>query len=416
MSFKEWATRVLCGEPGSDPLRKSFIHKVLDILPGEPNLEPMRVLFEVECRATKVGEAVYVCGSAPELGEWASDRAVRLHTNARLYPLWVGSVSVRHRTGVEALEFKFGIGPEASPIPFRWERGENRSLAVAGAGAGRVLSARAAYEAGGVDAGPPPEPQSLRVGTFNVRYANEGDRHGWRERCPCVVAVVRALRLDAVGFQEVLPAQLDDLAAALPEYAVFAFGRDDGARGGEASPVFVRSDRLSILQTRKAWLSESPSGPGKGWDAALPRIASIALLYDHATRRLFSFTSTHLDHLGDVARVEGARLLCRLAQAAGVPGFVVGDFNAAPNSPAHRAMLEGGFSEARAVSGTEVEGPGYSFVGFPGESDGWREMIDYVFASAETRVLAAVVAEAPAAQQPVPPSDHFAVAAEVLVA
>eukprot|EP00930_Biecheleria_cincta_P018156 TRINITY_DN14235_c0_g1_i1.p1 TRINITY_DN14235_c0_g1~~TRINITY_DN14235_c0_g1_i1.p1 ORF type:complete len:971 (-),score=140.51 TRINITY_DN14235_c0_g1_i1:215-3127(-) len=82
------------------------------------------VKFSVECQATKPGEAVFVVGSSPCLGNWAPAKALRLKTGPTSFPNWAsGEVSLPPGS----IEFKLLIGPEAGTgAGARWEGGANR--------------------------------------------------------------------------------------------------------------------------------------------------------------------------------------------------------------------------------------------------------------------------------------------------
>ena len=71
----------------------------------------------------------------------------------------------------------------------------------------------------------------------------------------------------------------------------------------------------------------------KGWDAACERVATLAILKDKHTGKNFFFLNTHLDHMGKVARHEGASLVLEQAKklSENLPIIVTGDFNAVPS-------------------------------------------------------------------------------------
>lgn len=187
-------------------------------------------------------------------------------------------------------------------------------------------------------------PLPLRVLSFNVRYNNPGDAiNAWPNRSDRVAGLIRFYEPDVAGLQEVLVGQLHDLEQRLPDYTWVGVGRDDGMDAGEFSPIFYRPDRLELVETGTFWLSETPDSVGsRGWDAALPRIATWAVFLDRATgRRLHAF-NTHFDHRGAEARLGSARLLRSraLRAAEGEPLLLTGDLNAEPGSPPIQALLE----------------------------------------------------------------------------
>ena len=174
---------------------------------------------------------------------------------------------------------------------------------------------------------------SLKVGSYNIRYENEGDAgrgNGWEDRLPYVCAMLRYERPDIFGSQEVLVDQLHDMLDALPDYDCVGVGRDDGKEAGEFEPVFWRRDRFGLLDKGWFWLSETPEKPGLGWDAACIRICTWAYLKDKDSGKRIWFFNLHMDHVGVVARAESAKLIVRRIESMCKPSeyvFVTGDFN-----------------------------------------------------------------------------------------
>ncbi|MEX2186738.1 MAG: SMP-30/gluconolactonase/LRE family protein [Pirellulales bacterium] len=195
--------------------------------------------------------------------------------------------------------------------------------------------------------------------TFNIRYDNRGDgKNAWPHRRDDVGKLIARERPDVVGMQEALSGQIDDLKERLADYDWYGVGRDDGQAKGEAVPIFYRRDRFDVLDKGTFWLSETPDEVGsKGWDAALPRIASWLRLRDKKTGKALLFANVHFDHRGPKARLESARLLRRkLLEIAGeLPIVLVGDFNASPDSPPYKAMIETAASEKAADDAADAE-------------------------------------------------------------
>jgi len=144
--------------------------------------------------------------------------------------------------------------------------------------------------------------ESINAMSFNIRYNNPGDgENAWPYRKEMVAETIRFHKVDIAGLQEALHGQVKDLEALLPEYGWFGVGRDDGRQEGEYTPVFYLKSRFRILNQSTFWLSENPDKPGKGWDAACPRIATWGKIEDTLTKTAFFFFNTHLDHVGKIA-------------------------------------------------------------------------------------------------------------------
>jgi endonuclease/exonuclease/phosphatase family metal-dependent hydrolase len=179
--------------------------------------------------------------------------------------------------------------------------------------------------------------EPFRVMTFNIRYDNPSDgENSWPKRKDKVASMVTLYEADIVGMQEALRRQIDDLAERLPNFAWMGVGRQDGKNGGEFTPIFYRRDRFEVLDKGDFWLSPTPDVAGsRGWDAALPRIATWAKFTDKHTGQPFFVFNTHFDHMGRTARLESAKLLRKRAieMAKDHAVIVMGDLNCTASSP-----------------------------------------------------------------------------------
>lgn len=192
-----------------------------------------------------------------------------------------------------------------------------------------------------------PAARALIVGSFNIRYANPGDverGNGWDQRAPVVADLIRFHNFDVLGVQEALHHQLLTLAKMLPDYTHVGRGRDDGKDRGEHAAIFFRKDKFKRLDGGDFWLSETPSEPSKGWDAALPRICTWVRLETVADGRSFYVFNLHFDHIGTRARLESSRLVLRRIQeiAGDQPVVLTGDFNLDQSSEGYRTIAGSG--------------------------------------------------------------------------
>lgn len=262
----------------------------------------------------------------------------------------------------------------------------------------------------------PRSEDGYRAMTFNIRYDNPGDgENAWPKRRGMVAGLIKFHAPDLLGLQEVLKSQLDALAADMPDYRFVGVGRDDGAEAGEYSPVAYRADRFRLLEHGTFWLSPTPDRPSRGWDAALPRIASWARLEDLATGKTLLAVSTHWDHRGQEARTQSGLLLREWVSARAETADAVvllGDLNVTSTAAGFRALTDDGspLKDARAASETQPFGP-------PGTATGFDIMradaaaIDHVLVSRALRVLGyAVLTQHEAGRLP---SDHYPVLADL---
>jgi endonuclease/exonuclease/phosphatase family metal-dependent hydrolase len=230
----------------------------------------------------------------------------------------------------------------------------------------------------------------IRVVTYNIRYDNPNDGDNvWANRRDAMVAYLQSKNADIIGLQEVEPQQRAYLADRLPEFAWYGVGRNAEHDQGEGTPIFYRRDRFEPLDKGTFWLSATPGVAGsRGWDAALPRVASWLRLRDRRSGQEFLATNTHFDHRGPEARVESGRLMLteidRLARAGAsrLPVVLTGDFNCRPDEPPYAAMTKPANAalalvDAQHVSRTPHAGGDSTSNAFTAIAPGGK--IDYIF-------------------------------------
>lgn len=243
-----------------------------------------------------------------------------------------------------------------------------------------------------------PKSIPIRIVTLNIRYATKTPNPGeepWTVRCPKLCAQLKFITSGHdsafVCLQEALHTQLTDIQARLgPSWSHIGQGRDDGKQAGEHSPIFFRADRWECERSRTYWLSETPDTPSKGWDADCVRIVTVGLFRHRETGTTVVLMGTHLDHRGEVAREEGARLLLKLARTwsdqrsteARNPVFLGGDFNSTPSDRAYKILASPG-SGMRDISelvpnDAKYGHPDITYTSF-GEPDEHPKRIDFLF-------------------------------------
>lgn len=186
----------------------------------------------------------------------------------------------------------------------------------------------------------------LTVMSYNLRFAGAKGPEAWSLRRPIMKACLERHAPDLMGTQEGLAAQLADLRADLPAYAMLGQGRDGGEKG-EFMAVFYRRERFEALASGDYWLSDTPEAVGsRSWGNQLPRMVTWVRLRDRSDGREFLFVNTHFDHQSQPSREQSAGLLRR--KIAGfnpsLPVLVTGDFNAvAGANPAYATLTSDGF-------------------------------------------------------------------------
>ena len=274
------------------------------------------------------------------------------------------------------------------------------------------------------NAGAPP----IRVMSFNLRVgtANDGEDR-WENRKDYVIQTIDAFSPDLLGTQETLTFQRDYIANHFKHLTPFGVGRDDGEDKGEMAALFYDAERFDKKDGGHFWLSDTPDSVGsKGWDAALPRVASWVKLIDKrdASSLPILYVNTHFDHRGTIARAESSKLIRRklIELGAGHRLIVSGDFNAGVGSDPYQAMFKSLTTEADAASlvdsYTVTESPlpdslSGTFTGFDASKTG-GDRIDWIAVSQDWRVRSARIDRSQF--QGRLPSDHFPITAVLVPA
>ena len=221
----------------------------------------------------------------------------------------------------------------------------------------------------------------LSVGTYNIRYDNPTDTLKWQERTREVADAVRYY--DIVGLQEVLPNQWDDLRPLFPFHESYGRGRDaDG--GGEACPIFYDRNRFDFLHGEVRWLAASEwDVPGTiGWDASLPRVATIVLLNDRDSGKRVRVINVHLSHVGEKARAGASALLSGWAGEASPDEvtIVLGDFNELVDSASIQSLLTtSGLKDVYSTAAIRCRQHYGTYTTFLPERAANAERIDHIF-------------------------------------
>lgn len=240
--------------------------------------------------------------------------------------------------------------------------------------------------------------RSFRIMTFNIRLLTTVDSDNvWANRKDAVCKYLAKTKPDVFGLQEATDPQIEDIQKGMPDYDFVGVGREDGKKSGEFSPVFYNKKKYKLIRSGHFWLSETPDTPSLGWDAACKRICSWAMLQDNKSGKSFIYANTHLDHIGNNARNNGAMLIKeRLSRmASNIPMMITGDFNVTDASSCYATMktrlfpLNDAYKVAKKLSGMKS-----SFQDFGKIPDDKGQKIDFIFLSPSLKVKKAVISNA----------------------
>ena len=220
----------------------------------------------------------------------------------------------------------------------------------------------------------------LTVLSYNIRYDNPNDgENQWKFRKERIASYIKEISPDIIGMQEVLKSQLVFLDASLTEFSFVGVGREDGKTKGEYSPILYNSNSLSLLQTDTFWLSETPTVISVGWDAALERICTYAQFEHKETGQKFWVFNTHFDHIGELARIQSAKLInqkVKMLNMNNSPVVITGDFNLTPDT-APIKNFQNAYKDVMQKTPANANNYG-TFTGFDKLSNG-EDRIDYIF-------------------------------------
>ncbi|KAH7192558.1 Endonuclease/exonuclease/phosphatase [Fusarium flagelliforme] len=205
-----------------------------------------------------------------------------------------------------------------------------------------------------VAAAPLSRTADVRLMTYNIRLAPNHPESGeelWPVRRPRLVS---QLNFETSGrpeslvcMQEATYPQIQDLQQDLgDEWDYYGVGRK-GGHSGEFSPIFYRHSVWNIEESKTYWLSNTPEKVGsRGWDAAFPRIVTVARFQHISTGNRLVYMCTHLDHKGKRARENSAKLLSSMSDEWSdykneiLPVFIGGDLNSSPDEPAYQHLAK----------------------------------------------------------------------------
>lgn len=255
--------------------------------------------------------------------------------------------------------------------------------------------------------------QDLKVMTYNIRLSLESDKeNSWNNRKDDALALMSYYHPDYFGVQEAVPQQMIDIKTNLKDYDFVGVGRDDGKNQGEYSAIFYDKNKLEVTKSGTFWLSETPEKPSKGWDAAYNRVCTYAFFKIRKTGKQFLAMNLHFDHVGDVARVNSAKLILekiKKLNPKNVPLTLTGDFNLTDDSEPIKIIsksLDNVFYHSKKTH----YGPKGTFTGFDINTIP-QDRIDYIFVKGFEVLSNRTINDR--RENLLYPSDHFPILAEI---
>lgn len=212
----------------------------------------------------------------------------------------------------------------------------------------------------------------ISIMTYNIRRegTEKSPERLWANRAASVIALLRNQNPDIIGFQEVTDNQKRQLGESLGEnFNIVGQGRGSswfGLGTDEATPIAYRKDKFSLIDS--GTFSLNVGFVWMPWHASetgfLPRICTWVKLKDTQSNKEFYVYNTHLDHMYDAARLNGAREVMQnilKSNTAELPVIVTGDFNTEFEGAIKDSFS--GFVSAKDLA-KKVEGPSETSTGW----------------------------------------------------
>jgi endonuclease/exonuclease/phosphatase family metal-dependent hydrolase len=251
----------------------------------------------------------------------------------------------------------------------------------------------------------------MRLMTFNLRFATPVDgANEWQFRKELVVETIQAYQPDLLGTQEGTVPQLEYLTEHLAGYLPLTAHRQVDETC-QYPTIFYRDKHFEVKESGEFWLSETPNvHRSLSWGSAFPRMATYGLFQELGREERFYFINTHLDHISQMARLQGARMIKEYFCRVQLPLILAGDFNESPDDQVYQQLIGG--DSPFLDTWRAVHPPGEEATtqhGFDGHLRGSR--IDWILITPPFRVRKAYIITDN--QEGCYPSDHFPYAAEV---
>lgn len=85
--------------------------------------KPIKFKFQIKCQETKWGENLYLSGDNESLGNWNTQKSVKMNTDKTSYPLW-SSNKIDLIPKKNSVEYKYLIINDSGRV-IRWEEFQN---------------------------------------------------------------------------------------------------------------------------------------------------------------------------------------------------------------------------------------------------------------------------------------------------
>ena len=180
----------------------------------------------------------------------------------------------------------------------------------------------------------------LKIVTYNFRndwYGEVDEINGGIYRLGIMLEKVDKEKPDVICFQEMTQPIIDALERNMPEYLIVGQLRNKDYTG-EGIYTALRKETISLLGLDIFWIGPEPYVPESRFESQskCPRICVMTMIRHKISGERMRVYNVHLDHIGEIARVEGIKCVINMAlsdkKKMDLPVVLLGDFNAGPNS------------------------------------------------------------------------------------
>lgn len=216
--------------------------------------------------------------------------------------------------------------------------------------------------------------------SYNIRYDSPHDGENiWENRKHGLATLLESYNPDIIGTQEGQNHQLEFINSQLISFKMIGLDREGNGKG-EYSSIFYNTKSLKLIKTETFWLSNTPSTPSIGWDASFNRICTYGLFETINSKEKFLVFNTHFDHMGEISRLESAKLITKKIAKINsnhLPVILMGDLNCDPKS-APISTLKESLIDGKEISEEPLKRPIGTFNAFNLKAS-LDNRIDYIF-------------------------------------